>query len=119
MYDGDLIFEASDPRKYKVSLSKAQYYNHVIDESGHTEFTTEELRKCISCPEVIYQSSTHDNRDVYFSKTCSTYPKLYLTAAVEIDNHLEHTAHVVTAHLTKHIKGGIVEGEIKYVKPKL
>lgn len=114
-----LLFSTKDPRGYSVSLSKSQYYDHIIstvDHNAHTEFTPDEIKSCIEEPEVIWQSSSVSSRDLYFGQKSKAYPTLYLRTAVEVDDEAK-TGEVVTAHLTKKLAGGKDDG-LKYVNHK-
>ncbi len=112
----DLLFKAEDPRGYSITLSSDQYYNHIVssvDHNAHTEFTPEEIRKCIEEPQVIVESKSVPSRDLYFGRTSAAFPQLFLRTAVEIDDDMK-TGEVVTAHLSKSLSGG-KDGGIKYV----
>lgn len=107
-------YDVVDPRGYVVSLSSHTYEKHIIEESGHAELTPPEIMETVKSPVVIYQSSRDESVDVYFGKSSQLYPPLYVKAAVEIDEESK-TGKVKTAFLSKHISGGIKEGELKYV----
>ena len=111
------LFETKDPRGYCISLSSNQYYNHIlspVDHTPHNEFSPEEIKDCIEDPDLVYQSESVPDRDLYYGKSSATYPGLYLKTVVAVDDQ-EKTGEVVTAHLTKHLSGG---KELKYVNCK-
>ena len=115
--ENKLLFEATDPRGYRITLSSHQYYDHIVSSEGHdahNEFTPDEIKECIEHPNVIYQSESVAARDLYFGKSSATYPHLFLRTAVSVDDQ-ERTGEVVTAHLTKRLSGG---KELKYVNYK-
>lgn len=114
--DEEILFKTEDPRGYQISLSREQYYNHIIsseDHNAHTEFTPDEIKDCIESPQIIWQSKRIPTSDLYFGKTSATYPNLFLRTAVAI-NEENRTGDVTTAHLTKSISGG-KDGGIKHV----
>ncbi len=106
----DFLFAVEDPNGRKVKLYSSQFNNHIIVESGHNEVRSEEIRETIVEPQVIYRSSTHDNRNVYFSKKSASYPALYVKVATEKVEEAEEW-NVITAFLSKRVAGGIDEGE--------
>lgn len=109
-------FYAADPRGYKITLSSARYTTHIIGESGHTDVLPKDIMRSIEDPVRIYQSSGWPSRDVYFAKSSSKYPKLYVKTVAEIDED-ERSGEVVTAFLQKKIGGGIDEEKgPKYVR---
>ena len=116
---GELLFETSDPRGYRISLSSDQYYNHIVSTDGHqahNEFTPIEIKDCVEDPDMICESESVASRDLYFGKKSATYPSLYLRTVVEVDND-EKSGEVVTAHLTKNPTGG-KDGGLRYVNFK-
>lgn len=116
-----VLFETKDPLGRTISLSSNRYYEHIIssdmNHQAHPEFTPDEIKKAIESPEVIYKSVFPDS-DVYFGKTSSLYPKLYLKVPVAIYEN-NTTGEVQTAFLSKHISGNIDERGLKYVKSRL
>ena len=114
-----LLFDVNDPRGYRVVLSKSQYENHIISSDGHqahNEFTPTEIKACIESPEIIYQSSSVQSRDLYFGRKSASYPGMYIKTVVEMDEQ-EKSGEVVTAHLTKKLNGGKDDG-LRYVSAK-
>lgn len=115
--ENERLFDVTDPRGYRVTLSSYQYQNHIIsavDHNAHNEFTPDEIKECVEKPDIIYQSESVPSSDLYFGKSSATYPNLFLRTAVAM-NEAEQTGVVVTAHLTKRISGG---KELKYVNYK-
>lgn len=115
----ELLFTATDPNGYQVVLTSNRYYSHIISSDGnhqaHPEFTPDEIKQTIEHPMVIYES-TEPNSDVYFSKSCSQYPHMFLKVAVDT---YKDCGNVNTAFLTPHIKGRInEEGGLKYANYK-
>lgn len=117
--DEELLFETYDPRSYRISLSRDQYYNHIVSSDGHqahNEFTPDEIKYCVEDPDVIWQSASVLSRDLYFGKKSAAFPALYIKTVVEIDDQ-EKSGEVVTAHLTKKPNGG-KDGGLRYVNIK-
>lgn len=117
--DAKLLFETSDPRGYSVTLSREQYFNHILKSENHishNEFSPEEIKECIESPRVISQSEKIPSRDLYFSKTSARYPSLFLETVVDMDEERK-AGEVVTAYLTKKVNGG-KEGGLRYVNIK-
>lgn len=116
----EILFSAKDPLNREIILSYNTYYNHIISSDqghqAHPEFSPAEIKDAIESPEVIYESSRPDS-DVFFGKTCTQYPSLYLKVPVVL--YSDYTGEVSTAFLSRHISGGINEGGLKYVKHKL
>ena len=115
--ENKLLFDVTDPRGYRVTLSNDQYQNHIIsmvDHNAHNEFTPDEIQECVERPEIIYQSENIPTRDLYFGRSSVTYPDMFLRTVVAMDE-TEKTGEVVTAHLTKRLSGG---KELKYVNYK-
>ena len=116
----ELLFTATDPNGYKVVLSSAQYYGHIIssdkNHQAHPEFTPEEMKETIEDPIFIYEGN-RPNNDVYISKKCAQYPYMYLKVAVTT---YDDCGDVRTAHLDDSIIGGInvKEGGLKYANYK-
>ena len=109
------IFSTIDPRGYEVHLTKEQYLKHIIEESGHTTVPTQDIQRAVEMPAIIYQSSYLSNVDVYFAKTSSIYPPLYVKVAVAV-NEAEKSGEVRTSFLSKTISGSInTEGGPKYI----
>ena len=114
MESGKIFCELS-PLEYKVTLSSDRYEKHIVGESGHIDVLPEDIQKAIRSPGVIYQSSSFPSRDVYFAKTSSVHPPLFVKVAVEV-NVENKSGEVVTAFLADGIKGGIdKEAGPKYV----
>lgn len=104
----DCLFTEVDPRGYAVSLSSMQYNRHIIQESGHTTVTPDNIRFSISVPDVIYKSTYPDAyRMVYFSDFAYDKEGFYLKTITEVENVNEKTSHVVTSFPVKEIDGGI------------
>lgn len=120
MDNDDILFSAKDPLNRSIILSSNRYYGHIISSDNghqaHPEFTPEEIKKAIEEPDVVYES-IRPNTDVFFGKTCTQYPSLYLKVPVIL--YSDNTGEVSTAFLSKHISGNINEGGLKYVKPRL
>lgn len=113
----ELLFETNDVRGYTVSLSRSQYYNHIVstvNHSPHSEFTPDEIKDCVEDPDEIVQSESVSSRDLYFGKKSAQFPSLYLKTVVAVDDEAKK-GEVVTAHLTKHLSGG-KDGGIRYVR---
>ena len=109
------LFSTLDPRGYTVHLSEKQYTEHIVGESGHTEVPASDIKKAIESPTAIYASSKFPDTDVYFSKTSSIYPPLYVKVAVNIfDN--DKTGDVRTSFLSKSISGAIDVRRLKYLE---
>lgn len=97
-----------DPRGYTVVLSQDRYDQHIIGESGHNEVLIQDIMGAVENPQLIYGSCQYTTRDIYFAKTSSTYPLLYVKVPVNIDEEKKEGT-VVTAFLVKTVKGGIDE----------
>lgn len=111
------LFEIKDSRGYSISLSKDQYSNHItssVDHNAHDEFTPDEIKECVVHPDVIYQSESVPDRDLYYGKSSAAYPQMFLRTVVAVDDK-QKTGEVVTAYLTKHLSGG---KELRYVNYK-
>ena len=110
----DLLFTAMDPNNYPVTLTSSRYYGHIISSDNghqaHPEFTPAEIKKAIEKPLLIYESN-RPNNIVYFSRSCSKYPTMYLKVAV---NTYPDFGDITTAHLTPCVKGGLKEGGLIY-----
>jgi hypothetical protein len=105
--DEELIFKTTDPRGYTVVMTKEQYEGHIL--AGHKEMSNhDDIRQCIERPDYIFQSRDFSSREVYFSKTSSYAPPLYVTTVVETNGCGVYDGRVVTSHLRKEIKGDIV-----------
>lgn len=104
----DILFVQSDPRGYEISLTSEQYFGHIIQESGHTEVPIQDIQEAVKNPIAIYQSGYKPSRDVYFAKTSSVYPKLYVRVTAEI-NESDKTGDIVTTFLNRKIEQGIDE----------
>ena len=114
-----LLFVATNPFGYKIVLASDRYYKHIIssdnNHQAHPEFTPSEIKQALEDPQVIYESDRPD-MDVYFSRSCLQYPRMFLKVAVE---NYKDCGNVSTAFLTPEIDGGIkVEGGLKYAKYK-
>ena len=120
MGNDDILFSAKDPLNRDIILSSNRYYGHIISSDNghqaHPEFTPDEIKATIEGPDAIYESK-RPNVDVFFGKSCSQYPSMYLKVPVVI--YSDNTGEVTTAFLSKHISGNINEEGLKYVKPKL
>lgn len=114
MENEEILFTAESPLGYHVILTADRYYHHIISSGygheAHPEFTPEEIKDGIENPVVVYEGTAPDT-DVYFSKTASTYPNLYLKVPVAT---YPEVGEVKTAFLQKRISGGIKDGGIKY-----
>ena len=102
----DKKYTGIDPRGYTITLSSKRYEEHIVNESGHTDVPPEDIMNAVKSPAVIYQSSFFPSRDVYFAKTSTTHPPLYVKVAAEM-NEDEKSGDVVTSFLSKEIGGGI------------
>lgn len=115
-----ILFEVKDPNGRTVFLSKTRYYEHITSSDAghqaHTEFTIPEMEEAIKDPEAIYESNLPD-AEVYFCRSSSLYPKMYLSVAVATYED-GNVGDIMTAHLTKHISGNINEGGLLYVRSK-
>lgn len=114
--EDDLLFDTVDPRGYRVVLSSDRYYGHIISSdaghNAHTEFTPDEIKEAIETPITIWEGLQPDS-DVYFAKTASQYPALYMKVAVST---YSDCGDVMSAFLSKEMNGGIKkEGGLKYV----
>ena len=113
--DDELLFETVDPRGYRVVLSAERYYGHIISSDGghnpHPEFSPDEIKSTIQKPIAIWEGREPDS-DVYFAKTSSQYPTLFMKVAVST---YDDCGDVTSAFLSKEMKGGIKEGGLKYV----
>lgn len=109
------MFSTSDPRGYAVSLDKERYERHIIGESGHTEVPAKDIQKAVEKPCVIYGSGYKPTCDVYFAKSSSVYPALYVRVIVEMDEE-QKKGDVVTSYISKKIDGQIdLKGGPKYL----
>lgn len=77
------------------------------------------VKETIENPEAIYISSQTPVRNVYFARsTTATYTGLYTKVVVTVDDN-NKTGSVVSAWPQKAMTGGITQGGIIYVKPRL
>lgn len=117
---GTDLFETEDPNKRTITLSENRYFGHILTSDGnhqaHPEITPAEIKDAVEDPEVIYKSTLPDS-EVYFSRTSSLYPKMYVKVAVATYEG-GTVGDVMTAHLSKHISGNIDEGGLLYVRSK-
>ena len=113
----NIIFESTDPFGRKIILDSSTWNEHIIP--GHDEMKGNEIsvKNTIENPDFIYESNTHNNRDVFFSvRPESTYPKLYTKVVVEINK--VQSGEVSTAFFSKEVQG--VKGAgLKYVKSNI
>lgn len=112
------MFITTDPLNRKVNCSSDTWIEHIV--SGHVIMNDniDTVKSTIENPEVIFQSNQTPIRDVYFSKTESTYSPLFTKVVVEF-NSSNDTGEVISAWPQKDISGGIDSGVIKYVDIKL
>lgn len=112
------MFTTTDPLNRKINCSSETWIEHIVD--GHIIMTDNlnTVKNTIENPEVIFQSNQTPIRDVYFSRTKSTYSPLFTKVVVEFSTSSE-SGDVISAWPQKDVSGGIDPGVIKYVKIKL
>ncbi len=113
------MINTADPRGYTVTCDDETWNKHIV--AGHTimEYNDKAVKETIDNPDVIYRSSQSPIRNVYFAKpSSSTYGNLYTKVVVQI-NDTDKTGEIVSAWPQPSISGGIDQGGVLYVKPKL
>lgn len=112
------MFSTTDPLDRKIVCKSETWNNHIV--AGHVimDGNLKSVKNTIEKPDVIYQSSQTPIRDVYFSKTDSTYYPLFTKVIVQF-NESGDSGEIISAWPQSNISGGIDPGGMKYVKNKL
>lgn len=112
------MFTTTDPLNRKINCSSETWSEHIINGHVIMESNLNSVKNTVENPEVIFQSNQTPIRDVYFSRTESSYSPLFTKVVVEF-NESSGTGEIVSAWPQKDISGGIDSEVIKYVKIKL
>ena len=116
---GDNLFTATSPLGYTVECSRKTWNIHVISEEGHyiMKGNEEVVKKTITEPIKIYESSQTPERHVYFGEsTCASYNNDYYTKVIVVCKNDKNTANLVTTFPTEKMRGGINEERVLYDK---
>jgi hypothetical protein len=106
------IFTVVDPRGVIVTCSLAQWENHIIASHPALDGAEKEVESAVASPDIIFQSESHQSRDVYFKSSGSEQMKVI----VEVSGNL---GEVITAFLREDVKGNINTEVVRYVRPEL
>ena len=115
------FFEVKSPLGKLIVCSTATWENHI--KTGHQIMSgnADKVIETLQDPLIVYESNENASRDVYFgisTYTISDKHAAELFTKVIVQNESAFS-NVVSAWPQKEIKGGINEGVIKHVKPKL
>jgi hypothetical protein len=102
-----LFSNIEDKRGYKISCTKDQWYNHILNRHPNMTGFEQEIIEAIKNPDLpIFKDSGYNDRNIYYS----IYKKIqgtnfYIKVIVQI-NEEELSGTVVTAFKTFNVKPG-------------
>jgi hypothetical protein len=96
------IFEAIDPRGYKVICTEERWKLHVLDEHPSMANRVDEVKEAIEKPFLgfIFQDASYENRQIYYGKAEGIR---YVKVVVEFD---KEEGVLITAYLATGMKAG-------------
>jgi hypothetical protein len=104
------IFTVVDPRGVIVTCSRAQWEDHIVASHPALEDAEKEVEAAVTSPDIIFQSESHQSRDVYFKGSGGEQMKVI----VEVSQNL---GEVITAFWSESVKGNINTEVIRYERP--